>query len=183
MAFVCDTKSNRSNLRYPFNWGAYLLDLWPTRYKKIKQLAFIGVVFKELETMYNKFLEERCEYLFLTSADGSTIKLEKLLNVLFNNNGDEIYITNQLLEINTLIAFIRGEDTGTDDNSIYQRGENPAAFGGDQPYVYTKNEVSSTTNFIINIPSSLASVINIDALKALVDKYGFAYVTYKIKFY
>jgi hypothetical protein len=183
MAFICDIKSNRSNLHYPFTWLEWMIDLWPTRYKKPRLLSWIGVVFTELNDMYLQFLNKRCEELFLASADGTTIKLEKILNMLFNNNGTEIYITNFLLEIDTLTAFKRGEDTGTIENFVYNRGEDPVASGGTQPYVFTKNEVQLSTNFVINIPQSLASVIDLGALKVLVDKYRFAYVTYKIEFY
>lgn len=181
MAFICDTKSNRSNLNYPFNWLNWMVDLWPTRYKKPRLLSWIGVVFTELNDSYFKFLENRCEFLFLTSADGTTIKLEKLLNVLFNNNGTEIFITNFLLEIETLPIFQRDEDTGNFENYIYTR--DGVITGGTQPHVFRKSEVQSSTNFVINIPNSLASTINIEALKLLVEKYRFAFVTYEIKFY
>jgi hypothetical protein len=183
MAFICDPKSNRSNLNYPFTWLEWMIDLWPTRYKKPRLLSWIGVVFTELNDMYLQFLNKRCEELFLASADGTTIKLEKLLNVLFNNDGTEIYITNFLLEIDTLTVFQEDEDTGTIDNFVYNEGENPGDFGGEQPYVFTPEEVQLSTNFVINIPQSLASVIDLGAVRVLVDKYRFAYVTYDIKFY
>jgi len=183
MAFICPDNSSRTGFGYIFNWLEFMIDLWPVRYRQERLLAWIGVVFQELDTMYGSFQNRRCEKLFLMSADGTTLKLERLLNMLFDNSTRGIYIQNFAQQLETFSIFRDGEDTGNIDNYIYTEGEDASVYGGEQPYVFRESEVSENVDFIVFIPNRIAPSINLPSVQVILDKYKFAGTVYEIRFY
>ena len=181
MAFICNTTSNRSLFRYPFNFIIWLNDLLPIIRRRVKIFSWYSVPFLELQNMYAAFLAFRCEMLFQSAANGQTIILERFLNMMFDNIDRGIVIENTLSNFDTLFLYRKGETPSAGDESyIYREGETPI---GNQEYLFNKSEVELSVDFIVKVPSSIYNIINLGQLAAIVDKYKFVGTKYKIEQY
>ncbi len=181
MAFNCKTNSNRSSFSYPFSFISWLSDLIPIIRRKVKIFSWYSIPFFELQNLYQKFLMLRCQLLFESAANGQTIKLERFLNILFDNVDRGIIIENTLINFDTLYLYRRGEQPSAGDESfLYNRDETPL---GNQEYLFQKDEVELSVDFIVKVPSSIYSIINLGELAAIVDKYKFVGTKYKIEQY
>ncbi len=181
MAFNCPDNSNRSNFRYEFNWLVWLNDMLPIKRRTVSIFSWFAVPFKELQNMYLSFLLLRCELLFQSAANGQTIILERFLNMLFDDIDRGIIIENTLSNFETLYLYRRGEQPSVGDESfLYQKGEFPL---GNQEYLFNKDEVELSVDFIVKVPSAIYGIINLGQLAAIVDKYKFVGTKYKIEQY
>ncbi len=181
MAFNCPDKSNRSDFKYEFNWLVWLNDMLPIKRRTVSIFSWFAVPFKEIQNLYLSFLLLRCQLLFQSAANGQTIKLERFLNMLFDDVDRGIIIENTLINFDTLYLYRRGEQPSAGDESfLYNRDETPL---GNQEYLFQKDEVELSVDFIVKVPSSIYSIINLGELAAIVDKYKFVGTKYKIEQY
>jgi len=183
MAYQCPETSNRNNFKYEFDWLLALKDLMPILRKDIKTFSYFSVPFRTLWNSYLGFLSLRCETLYLTAANGQTIKLEKLLNDLFDPIDTGILIENIGSNFRSFIIYKDGEQPSIgNDTYIYQRSEIIPP-SGTQKYLYNKSEVEVNEDFTVLIPSAIYPILNIGQIEAVLNKYKFVGTIYKIEQY
>lgn len=180
--FTADTKSNRSNFKYPFNPLIMLNDILPIIRRKTKIFNYIAVPFKYMWNFYLEFLEYRYQTLFITAPTGQTIVLERLLNLLFDPNG-QIIIVNLASNFQTLYVYRDGEQLPTGEQNFIYRRDEVLPIDGVQPYLFRKNEVELNFDFKILIPAALIGSLNLAQIGAIVDLYKFTGTTYTIEAY
>ena len=181
MAFVCPDTSNRSSLNYQLDFLLILNDLLPILRREEKLFAFFSVPYKVMWNSYLGFLQLRCDTLFETAANGQTIVLEKLLNVLFDPIDQGIIIENIGSNFESMFLYKRNEQPAIGDESfIYNRGE-VIPTGGTQEYLFRKSEVELNEDFIVKIPAVIFPSLNVGQISAVVHKYKFVGTVYKIE--
>ncbi len=180
--FTADTKSNRSNFKYPFNPLIMLNDVLPIIRRKSKIFNYLSVPFKYLWNFYLQFLEYRYQALFITAPTGQTIVLERLLNLLFDPTG-RILIVNLASNFQTLYVYRDGEQLPTGEQNFIYRSDETIPMDGVQQYLFRKNEVELNFDFKILIPFDLIVLLNLAQVAAIVDMYKFAGTTYTIEGY
>lgn len=79
--------------RFRVNIDKLGLLLLPTALRKELMYAWVKAIGAPLKTIYSAFMAARDGLLFLLQFDSSKYDIERYLNTVFSDGGDEIYIT------------------------------------------------------------------------------------------
>lgn len=145
----------------------------PPHKRQLMRLALLHTFISPLIEIYNEFKSYRNNALYELNFDGSTIHFEHFLNEKFNQGGTGIVIetigtSNQV--------FIENKNYGADKVFIKSKGTT-----GDSVFVGTKAYYESFTDFIVKVPAALYVTLNLDEMKAYIDKYRLPGRIYEIQ--
>ncbi len=104
--------------------------------------------------------------------NANTLMLQKWLNDVFYLNGD-IYITNYLNDN----VYLHYQDEVPED--VYMCYQNE----GESIYLDSKAPSSEYGGFVVNVPSKLATDVNLKVIKNWIEYYKAAGIVYKIVIY
>jgi hypothetical protein len=144
----------------------------PPHKRQVKRLALLHTFAKPLTELYATFNAYRNQVLYEINFDSSTIHFEKLLNDKFNNGGTGITIITNETENP---VFIPGLEYGGDPVYVTD-----LAHADDPLMVAGKAWYDSKPNFTVNIPAALYATLDLNEVKAFVNKYKYGGFSYNI---
>ena len=164
--------------------------LLPTRLRKGKWVAWLRVIVSYLKIIYTEFKIYRNKKLSEINFTGQVMYLEKLLQDKFSCSG--IYISDGILSFPTFLSnkeegrasvffgnlFVLGTNYITGSEIVFENKwysytatgngtvptSDPSALEGDgiETFAYNKEEGSTNSNFIVNIPTSCYNTLTSD---------------------
>lgn len=161
---------------FNINFNKIIILILPPHKRGSKHIALLQTFIKPIIELYNSFISHRETTLDELNFDGSTIHFEFILNKKFNNGGEGIVIETI---VNTSQVFIPCKSSGGD--TIYVK--NKAHASVENLYIGNKAYYDSLLDFIVKIPIQLYTYLNLDEVRAYVDKYRLAGKTYEIQSY
>lgn len=143
-------------------------NITPPRLRSYELEAFMKSMNASLLHLLSLFYTNEQRTRFEMSFNGQVMYIEKLLNIKFNNNGDEIYITDPEISEETYLYNFSEEN---EDVYVYNFSENQSPL-----YLYNSSEY--TVNFLVYVPTGLIN--NWIEFRAWIDRYKLISKTYKI---
>lgn len=155
--------------------------LLPPFLRKSKNIAWLKSLVKPLIDLYTLFMAYRVTTVYSLSFTGQVIYLEKLLNDSYNAGLTGIYIAD-----GSGIAriYFSHKSEGFPKQYLYHKSENQTPL-----YLYHKSEYNSQNDFIIMVPLSLYTQLQLNNdqglnnMKSLVNLYKLAGKRYTINSY
>ncbi|MGJ1244277.1 hypothetical protein [Sphingobacterium multivorum] len=141
--------------------------LLPTFMRTEKLIAFIWCLILGIRTVHFKLLALWYDTDKEMEVTPQVFSLRKLLNDYFDS----------------VNRSIRIEDAELSDRTyIFTEGENQPVYLDDEIFIYTGNEVSEATGFVVILPESLNNTAETARLKAMINKYKLAGTKYIIRY-
>lgn len=144
----------------------------PPHKRQSKRVVFLQSLTSPFIDIYNEFKSYRNAVLNELYFDGSTIYFEKLLNDKFNNGGTGIEIET-MTSVNTL--FVPTKTSGGEKVWVKNKG-----VAGDPVWVSNKGYYDDEIDFEVKIPVSLYVTLNLNEVKAFINKYRLAGKLYSV---
>ncbi|WP_286768199.1 MULTISPECIES: hypothetical protein [Sphingobacterium] len=139
----------------------------PTFMRTEKLIAFIWCLILGIRTVHFKLLALWYDTDKEMEVTPQVFSLRKLLNDYFDS----------------VNRSIRIEDAELSDRTyIFTEGENQPVYLDDEIFIYTGNEVSEATGFVVIVPESLNNTAETARLKAMINKYKLAGTKYIIRY-
>ncbi len=146
---------------YKIDYNRFGILNLPTFLRKAPLVAFVQVLLKPIDTLYNKWSDDRIENIYKVEHTGQVCSLRGTLNDKFDPTLRRIYIGNGL-EHEPFYIFTEGEDQ---DVWLYTEAEN------DIIWLYTDTETAdSGFDFIVYVSKEIYDTA-IFRLRAHIDFY------------
>jgi hypothetical protein len=169
--FICPPNSGESGIKYEFDWLKVLIDWMAINRRKDKMFSFSAIPWKYLWNEYFKFLDTRCNTLFLTAFNGQTLSLERMLNILFDDVDRGIVIKNKTTIFLSMHLFNRNETAATgEDPFLFNRSE-VLPMAATQRYLFNLEEIDTQFDFTVCIPSVVYGSINLGQVESVIRTY------------
>jgi len=156
---------------FNINFRKLAIERLPTKMRNSFWIAFVLVLIKPLEALYNEFLRARKQNLIRLNTTSQKFSMQKRLNDVFDPLERRIEIVKAVL-FDEKYLYTEAEDDQYKTKTKW-------LFGDENPiYLYTEAELYSDFDFIVKIPNS---GINELQLKAEIEYYMLQSKQYKIQ--
>lgn len=146
--------------------------LLPWLVRKPRFVALLSVLFSPFSGMWLQFIQFKDFVQLQLNCTGQVIYLERLLNLMFNNGEAGIEIRDGE---HTDKLYLSNKNEGYEAVYLHNKAESYDAF-----YLQNSNEFTSDCDFYVCVPGSIYDTINIERLRAVVNKYKIADKTFNI---
>lgn len=151
------------NMWFDINIRLFGWQMLPTKWRTLKDVAFINVLLKPIEQLYYTWYNWRIDNIYKLEHTGQVCSLRGSLNESFDVISRRIYISSALEEQTTYVH------TEAEEQELFTNTE--AENGEDTMYVYTEAETADTgLDFIVYVPIEIVN-LHIHALKAHIEFY------------
>jgi len=156
---------------FDVDYNALVKLLIPTQLRNAKMVSWLTVLINPVQYVYNAFMEQRYDNLYILNHSSQVVYLQAVLNDMFDNTLKRIRVTDPVYK-DPLYIY---REAGGKPVYIYRNSENLPQ------YLYTDAETVAGYDFIVQVPA----IVTYDPvyMKALIDrfrlpsKYNYSIVT------
>lgn len=158
---------------YNIDWLYIIRILVPPVYRTTNHLDWLQALLKPVRSLYSAFLTYKSDKMYFASIRFQKIYMEKMLNDLYDNDNRRIYI-----EDATRLTAVYVANKALGYPPVYVHN---SSVTHDPLWVYSKSSYVAQLDFVVKVPVSIYSDLNLDQMKAYINDYKFAGKRYEIQ--
>jgi hypothetical protein len=154
------------------------LKLVPIKLRFGRQKAWVESLLQPLKSFQSIVTSRASSWNYEMRFNGQVMYIEHYLNDILDNGERRIFI-NDPFDFEPLMAHVFNKIEGRETLVVYNKSEGVST----NTFVYNANEFDNAPDFVVNVPSDIASLYSSAYIKSLVNKYRLAGKRYTIEIF